>query len=75
VDISQNMQELASVKNGSDTALIQADFNSFEFPQKYDAVVSSLALHHLEADRDRKTLYGKIHRALNPGGSLQTWTL
>lgn len=68
VDIAENMLELASVKNGEDTKLIQADFNHFVFPEKYDVVVSSLALHHLEADSDKKNFYKEIYGAMKSGG-------
>ena len=68
VDISKNMLDIASAKNGSDTILIQADFNRFEFSHSYDVIVSSLALHHLESDEDKLAFYKKIYSALNSGG-------
>jgi len=68
VDISGNMLEIAKNKIGGTVNCIQADFNSFNFPQKYDLVVSSLALHHLENDSDKMEFYRKIHTSLNPGG-------
>jgi tRNA (cmo5U34)-methyltransferase len=33
----------------------------------YDAVVSALAIHHLE-DADKKVLFGRVYDALRPGG-------
>jgi tRNA (cmo5U34)-methyltransferase len=68
VDIAKNMLDIARQKVGADTKLIQADFNTFEFSEKYDAVVSSLALHHLETDADKLNFYKKIYGALNSGG-------
>ena len=68
VDIAKNMLDIASAKNGPDTILIQADFNTFDFPQKYDAIVSSLALHHLETDEGKGIFYRKIYEALKGGG-------
>ncbi|MFA7382614.1 MAG: class I SAM-dependent methyltransferase [Desulfurivibrionaceae bacterium] len=35
---------------------------------KYDLVVSALSIHHLP-DADKQNLFGKIHRALKPGGA------
>jgi len=68
VDISENMLEIAKNKIGGNVNCIQADFNSFNFPQKYDLIVSSLALHHLENDNDKLEFYRKIHSSLNQGG-------
>ena len=68
VDISGNMLELAKNKIGGDVTCIPADFNSFNFPQKYDLIVSSLALHHLENDNDKLEFYRKIYSALNQDG-------
>jgi tRNA (cmo5U34)-methyltransferase len=68
VDISKNMLELAKNKIGSDVNCIQADLNSFNFPQKYDLIVSSLALHHLENDAAKLEFYRKICEALNQNG-------
>lgn len=70
VDIAGNMVDIAKQKVGADTKLIQADFNDFDFPEKFDAVVSSLALHHLVTDADKLNFYRKIYDALNPGGLL-----
>ena len=68
VDISKNMLEIAKNKIGGIVNCIQADFNSFEFPRKYDLIVSSLALHHLENDSDKLDFYRKIYTSLNKGG-------
>ena len=70
VDISGRMLEIAADKLGADVRCIEADFYDFDFPQKYDLVVSSLALHHLETDEDKLAFYRKIRSALNPGGVL-----
>lgn len=68
VDVAGNMLDIAKQKVGADTKLIQADFNTFDFPEKCDAVVSSLALHHLVTDADKLNFYRKIYAALNSGG-------
>lgn len=43
------------------------DFSRDELPGGFDLVISGLAIHHLE-DADKEALYGKVFRALNPGG-------
>jgi tRNA (cmo5U34)-methyltransferase len=68
VDIAGKMLEIAKEKINGDVVSIQADFNNFEFPGKYDLVVSSLALHHLENDADKMRFYQKIYSAINDGG-------
>ncbi len=68
VDMSENMLRMAEVKLGVPITSIQADFNTFEFPRKYDLIVSSLALHHLVTDGDKLAFYEKIFSALKPGG-------
>ena len=68
VDIAENMLEIANVKLGGSAELIRADFHDFEFPQEYAVIASSLALHHLETDRDKLSFYRKIFSALSQGG-------
>ena len=43
-------------------------FYDFNFDKNYDAVVSSLALHHLETKEDKLEFYRKIYSCLNDGG-------
>ena len=69
VDIAEKMLEIAKVKIGGDAILINADFNEFEFPHQYDLIVSSLALHHLETDNDKRAFYRKIFSSLAQGGA------
>jgi tRNA (cmo5U34)-methyltransferase len=47
--------------------LAAADWRSFPWPVQ--AVVSSLAIHHLDGDQKRE-LYRDLYRLLNPGGAL-----
>lgn len=72
VDISQNMLEMARIKLSGNAGItyICSDFYDFDFDKKYDAVVSSLALHHLITDSDKLEFYKKINKGLNPGGIL-----
>lgn len=69
VDIAGKMLEIAKDKIGGNVTCIQADFNNFEFPEKYDVIVSSLALHHLENDNDKLDFYKKIYSALTDNGT------
>lgn len=68
IDIAEKMLEIAKDKIGGDVVCIQGDFATFEFPKKYDLVVSSLALHHLEDDVAKLDFYKKIYAALNDNG-------
>jgi tRNA (cmo5U34)-methyltransferase len=47
---------------------VVGDFQAVEFCGAYDAVVSSLALHHLNSDDEKRAVYTHIYNALNSGG-------
>ena len=70
VDISANMLDIAACKMSdfNNTKYINSNFYGFNFDRKYDAVVSSLALHHLETKEDKFEFYRKIFDALKPEG-------
>jgi tRNA (cmo5U34)-methyltransferase len=70
LDLAENMIEMAKIKlNGyKDIDYITGDFYHFNFPEKYDVIVSSLALHHLVTDEDKKEFNAKIYKALNLSG-------
>jgi len=70
LDLAENMIEMAKIKLDAynDINYITGDFYHFEFPEKYDLIVSSLALHHLVTDEDKKEFYSKIYGSLNEGG-------
>jgi tRNA (cmo5U34)-methyltransferase len=70
VDIAGNMLEMAKVKLAGQPAVrfVRADFNRFDFDGEQEAVVSSLSLHHLATDGDKRSFYRKIFDALAPGG-------
>lgn len=70
VDLAENMIAMAQAKlsmHGT-TQYLVSDFQSFAFDGKYDAIVSSLALHHLATDADKQSFYGQIWRGLRSGG-------
>ncbi|MGM0442059.1 MAG: class I SAM-dependent methyltransferase [Elusimicrobiota bacterium] len=71
VDISEKMIEIAKskLKNYEEnTKYYVKDFYDFKFEDKYDVIVSSLALHHLVTDEDKKNIYQKIYNALSENG-------
>jgi ubiquinone/menaquinone biosynthesis C-methylase UbiE len=70
VDFSPAMLEAAQERfHGDSTIAINEHNLDCPLPElgKFDAVVSSFAIHHLTHDRKR-TLYGEVYRLLNPGG-------
>ncbi len=69
VDLSGKMLEMARLKlRGAMDRFVQSDFYDLEFDRSYDAIISSLALHHLETDPDKLIVYQKIFKALKRGG-------
>jgi tRNA (cmo5U34)-methyltransferase len=70
LDFSENMIAQAKIRMNKyrDVNFILKDIRKFEFDKKYDAVVSSLALHHLETKKDKIKFYKKIFNALEPEG-------
>jgi len=68
LDIAENMIKIAQRKLGGKTDCYICNFYEFNFDKKYDAIVSSLALHHLANDGDKKMFYEKIYNALNSNG-------
>jgi tRNA (cmo5U34)-methyltransferase len=70
LDIASNMIDIAKHKlsEHKDTEFITGDFSKIDFDDKYDVVVSSLALHHLENDKYKKELYTKIYKSLTDSG-------
>jgi tRNA (cmo5U34)-methyltransferase len=70
LDIASNMIDLAKqkLKDHTNTRFITGDFSTFDFDSKFDLVVSSLALHHLENDHSKKQFYKKIYELLSDSG-------
>lgn len=69
VDLSDKMLEGARVrfKPIDSVQYITADYTSYESTEPYDAVISSLSIHHLTHE-DKQRLFHTIHRLLRPGG-------
>lgn len=70
VDIASNMIEIAKFKlqNHPLKSFKIGDFSNISFDEKYDVVVSSLALHHLMDDNQKRDFYLTIYNILNDGG-------
>jgi tRNA (cmo5U34)-methyltransferase len=69
VDLAENMVQIAKSKlvDYSDIEFKLADFRDLNFQEEYDAVISSLALHHLQPE-EQKSFYCKINDFLKKGG-------
>lgn len=70
VDLAENMILMAKdkLRDFQGIKYLQGDFNNFIFPEKYNVVISSLALHHLISDEDKKDFYKKIYENLTDNG-------
>jgi tRNA (cmo5U34)-methyltransferase len=69
VDLSPKMLEIAKNKiNNLDTQIHNVDFYKYNIECNYDVIISSLALHHLVTDNDKKTFYLKIYKGLSDNG-------
>jgi tRNA (cmo5U34)-methyltransferase len=69
VDISGDMLAVARERfaGASNVSYQTMDFSSEPITEKYDLIISALAIHHLEDDQ-KDELYQNIFDALNPGG-------
>ncbi len=69
VDLAENMIKMAKTKLSpyDDIEYLRADFRELEFQEEYEAVVSSLALHHLSPEEQR-SFYRRIIGFLKGGG-------
>jgi len=64
------MIEIAKYKlrDHKNTEFIVGDFSKIDFKEQFDVVVSSLALHHIETDNEKKEFYTKIYKILTNSG-------
>lgn len=69
VDISEKMLDIARKRflSNKNISIIQSDLTTFKDEKQYDAVISSLAIHHLE-DNAKVELYHTIFTLLKPNG-------
>lgn len=70
LDLSENMIKIAKNKLSQYKSIeyIIGDFTETEITEKYDAIISSLALHHIPNDKEKQEMYKAIYEALNKNG-------
>lgn len=70
LDLAPKMLEISKEKLAKfkGVEFVQADAASYVFDRQYDAIVSSLTLHHLESDADKHAFHKKAFKALKKGG-------
>lgn len=70
VDLAENMIAAAKAKlaRHSGVEYVVGNFRTFSFDRTYDVVVSSLALHHLVTDAEKRDFYKRIFDGLPNGG-------
>lgn len=70
LDLSENMIKIAKNKLSQYKSIkyIIGDFTETEITEKYDAIISSLALHHIPNDKEKQEMYKAIYEALNENG-------
>jgi len=70
MDISAPMIDLARQRLADDTNVTfeVADYATADLGGPYDSIVSALSIHHLD-DEAKRALFGKIFKALRPGGT------
>lgn len=63
--IKKSRENLLAIKNR--IKLLEIDFNDYPFDQKYDVIVSAIAIHN-STHSQKKKLFKKIFNSLNDGG-------
>src|ERR1700753_1974477 len=66
----EKAKERVTPQTRGTVTLIQDDMRNLDLPDNhFDIVLAAATLHHLRDDDDWELLFGKIYRALKPGGS------
>ncbi|HII08156.1 MAG TPA: class I SAM-dependent methyltransferase [Methanosphaera sp.] len=70
LDLSENMIEIAKQKLSEYESIeyVIGDFTQMQSDEKYDAIISSLALHHIPNDEEKEQMYKSIYDSLECGG-------
>ncbi|MBW7458600.1 class I SAM-dependent methyltransferase [Paenibacillus sepulcri] len=69
IDLSSNMMDIAKVRFShlSRVEYIVADYSAYEYSGKFDIIISSLSIHHLE-DAAKQAIYAKAYSLLEDDG-------
>lgn len=69
LDMAENMLKMAKAKLKGNPRIDfwLGDIRDFDYRKKYDAIFSSLVLHHIEG-KDKPRFYRKLYHALGEGG-------
>ena len=70
LDLSDKMIKIAKEKlsDYNNIEYVLDDFTIIDIIDNYDAIISSLALHHIPSNEAKKEMYQHIHDALKEGG-------
>jgi len=68
IDFAPNMLALARHRLGPAAEFDLGDLHTYSFKGTYDAMLSSLVLHHVKAGPEKAALFRRIHGALAKGG-------
>jgi tRNA (cmo5U34)-methyltransferase len=70
VDFAENMIKIAKDKlsDFDDISYAVSDCRNFDFSTGFDAVISSLTLHHIRDEQEKKKLFKKVFEGLNHKG-------
>jgi tRNA (cmo5U34)-methyltransferase len=69
IDMADNMLKMAKakLKGNPNIDFWQGDIRDFNYRRKYDAILASMVLHHVEG-KDKPRFYRKLYNALSKGG-------
>ncbi|RZK80566.1 MAG: class I SAM-dependent methyltransferase, partial [Pedobacter sp.] len=67
----QRAKERASQETNGKITIVQEDMRNLNLPDEhFDIVLAAATFHHLRDDADWELVFGKIYKALKPGGSI-----